>query len=58
MSRGFCVKCNRGKEKGKWESVELHDERFVTKNTKKGPKKILYGTCPVCGKTVTRMCGK
>lgn len=58
MSRGYCVKCNRNKGKGNWESVELHDERIITKDTKKGRKKILYGKCPVCGSTVTVMCGK
>ena len=58
MSKGYCVKCNRNNPKGKWVPVELHEETMVTKETKKGFKKILYGKCPVCGSTVTVMCGK
>jgi len=58
MSQAFCVKCNRGKPKGHWESVELIDEEFKDIPTKRGVKKFLYGKCPKCGCKVTRICGK
>lgn len=58
MSRGYCVKCNRGRPKGQWKDIELIDEEIVTFNTSRGPKKFLKGKCPKCGSIVMKIIGK
>ena len=58
MSKGYCVKCNRGRKKGEWEPVELLDERIEVIKTSRGPKKFLFGKCPKCNNKVTVIIGK
>lgn len=57
MTRAYCCRCNRLRKKGEWKTVELKDERFVIKQSSRGPKKILYGKCSDCGCTVTSIVG-
>jgi len=56
--KGFCVKCNRGRGKGKWKPIDLDDIIEKTLDTKRGKVVMIEGICPKCGSKVTKIKGK
>ena len=47
--QAYCVKCKK--------KVDIQDGEEVVIDTKRGKKKFMMGTCPICGTKVSRVLG-